>query len=87
MSSGNSPQLKLYFDCGDEDRYGFDEGAVELLRVLEANGFEHEYAIRLGDHGWRFLAQFLEKCFKSIQEISQIRPLDCRANVRKGICV
>ncbi len=53
-------QLKLYFDCGDEDRYGFDEGARELHRVLEANGFEHEYAIRPGDHGWSFLEQYLE---------------------------
>ena len=53
-------QLKLYFDCGDEDRYGFDEGARELHRVLEANGFEHEYAIRPGDHGWSFLERYLE---------------------------
>ncbi len=53
-------ELKLYFDCGEQDRYGFDEGARELHRILKANGFDHEYAIRPGDHGWSFLTQYLE---------------------------
>ena len=58
-------QLRLYFDCGDRDRYGFDEGARLLHEKLEARGFPHEFALRPGDHGWTYLNQYLEHslCF------------------------
>ncbi len=49
--------LKLYFDCGDHDRYGFQEGAQLLDRTLTAKGFQHEFALRPGDHGWSYLNQ------------------------------
>jgi S-formylglutathione hydrolase FrmB len=52
-------QLKLYFDCGDQDRYGFDEGAKLLDQILTAKGFPHEFALRPGNHGWSYLGQYL----------------------------
>jgi S-formylglutathione hydrolase FrmB len=52
-------QLKLYFDCGDQDRYGFDQGAKVLDQVLTAKGFAHEFAIRPGNHGWSYLGEYL----------------------------
>jgi S-formylglutathione hydrolase FrmB len=52
--------LKLYFDCGDRDRYGFEEGAQLLHQTLTQKGFPHEFAVRPGDHGWSFLAQSLK---------------------------
>ena len=51
--------LKLYFDCGDQDRYGFDEGAKLLDKILTAKGFAHEFALRSGNHGWSYLGQYL----------------------------
>jgi len=51
--------LKLYFDCGDQDRYGFDQGAKLLDQILTAKGFPHEFAIRPGNHGWSYLSQYL----------------------------
>ncbi len=51
--------LKLYFDCGDGDRYGFQAGAALLHEKLQAAGFAHEYALRPGDHGWSYLNQYL----------------------------
>ena len=51
--------LKLYFDCGDQDRYGFDEGAKLLDQILTAQGFPHEFALRPGNHGWSYLDQYL----------------------------
>jgi S-formylglutathione hydrolase FrmB len=51
--------LKLYFDCGDQDRYGFDEGARLLDQILNAHGFAHEFAIRPGGHGWDYLLQYM----------------------------
>jgi S-formylglutathione hydrolase FrmB len=52
-------KLRLYFDCGDHDRYGFEEGAQLLDRILSAKGFPHEYALRPGGHGWEYLLQYL----------------------------
>lgn len=52
--------LKLYFDCGDHDRYGFEEGAQLLDKILTAKGFPHEFHLRPGDHGWSYLAQYMQ---------------------------
>jgi putative tributyrin esterase len=52
--------LKLYFDCGDHDRYGFEEGAQLLDRVLTERGFTHEFHLRPGDHGWSYLSQYMK---------------------------
>jgi S-formylglutathione hydrolase FrmB len=52
-------ELKLYFDCGDRDRYGFEEGAQLLDQILTARGFAHEFALRPGEHGWSYLLQYM----------------------------
>jgi enterochelin esterase-like enzyme len=52
--------LKLYFDCGDHDRYGFEEGAEELHEELQAQGFPHEFTLRPGGHGWTYLGQYMK---------------------------
>lgn len=52
-------QLKLYFDCGESDRYGFEAGARALHEKLRAAGFPHQFALRPGDHGWSYLNQYL----------------------------
>ncbi len=46
--------LRIYFDCGTEDDYGFFEGARRLHEVLEARGVEHEFHLHPGDHGWEY---------------------------------
>ena len=51
--------LKLYFDCGDQDRYGFDAGAKELDRILTSKGFAHQFTLRPGNHGWSYLDDYL----------------------------
>lgn len=52
--------LELYFDCGDHDRYGFEEGAQLLDQILTSKGFPHEFDLRPGDHGWSYLNQVLK---------------------------
>ena len=52
--------LKLYFDCGDHDRYGFQEGAQLLDQELTAKQFPHEFTLRPGDHGWTYLNQYMK---------------------------
>jgi S-formylglutathione hydrolase FrmB len=52
--------LRLYFDCGDQDRYGFEEGAELLDKILTAKGFPHEFHLRPGGHGWSYLHQYMQ---------------------------
>jgi S-formylglutathione hydrolase FrmB len=52
--------LKLYFDCGDKDRYGFEEGAELLDRILAEKHFPHEFLLRSGNHGWSYLNQYMK---------------------------
>jgi len=54
------PQLALYFDCGDHDRYGFEEGAGLLDQILTQKGFAHTFALRPGGHGWDYLHQYMQ---------------------------
>jgi len=44
-------RLGIYFDCGSEDRYGFDQGAHALHRELDALKVKHEFHIYPGNHG------------------------------------
>jgi S-formylglutathione hydrolase FrmB len=44
-------RLKIYFDCGSEDSYGFDKGARALHEELDVLKVKHEFHIYLGSHG------------------------------------
>ncbi|MGA3210209.1 MAG: alpha/beta hydrolase-fold protein [Terriglobales bacterium] len=48
--------LKIYFDCGDHDDYGFDAGARSLDLILAHSGVAHEFHIYPGGHDWAFVA-------------------------------
>jgi S-formylglutathione hydrolase FrmB len=43
--------LKIYFDCGSEDSFGFDQGARDLDKELESLKVKHEFHIYPGGHG------------------------------------
>jgi S-formylglutathione hydrolase FrmB len=45
-----STKLSIYFNCGREDEFGFEKGAEELHRQLQAEGIEHEYHLYPGNH-------------------------------------
>jgi len=51
--------LKIYFDCGREDNYGFDAGAIALDKELSARKIAHEFHLDPGRHDWAFGAQHL----------------------------
>jgi S-formylglutathione hydrolase FrmB len=48
--SANLAGLKIYFDCGDQDDYGFDAGATALDKILTARKITHEFHIYPGRH-------------------------------------
>ncbi len=52
--------LKIYFDCGNHDRYGFEYGAEMLNQILNREHFSHQFYLRPGDHGWPYLQKYLQ---------------------------
>lgn len=67
----NAPQLKIYFDCGDQDRFGFNIGAEALDRALTTYHIPHESHILPGNHGWEFARAEVPRSLKFISEAFQ----------------
>ncbi|HEX9918711.1 MAG TPA: alpha/beta hydrolase-fold protein [Pyrinomonadaceae bacterium] len=66
LARTNAPaikRLKIYFDIGENDRYGFERGNAQLSAVLKASGVAHEYTLAPGGHGWSFLSDRSEPAF------------------------
>jgi S-formylglutathione hydrolase FrmB len=61
--------LSIYFNCGREDEFGFDEGAAELHRQLQAEGIQHEYHLYPGNHGAEY---FLAHLGEALQVHSRV---------------
>jgi S-formylglutathione hydrolase FrmB len=54
-------KMAIYFNCGQDDNYGFEKGAAALHDQLLKEGVKHEYHPYPGDHSLTyFLAHFEE---------------------------
>jgi S-formylglutathione hydrolase FrmB len=54
-------KVAIYFNCGQEDNYGFEHGAAALHSELQKDGVKHEYRPYPGDHSLTyFLTHFAE---------------------------
>jgi S-formylglutathione hydrolase FrmB len=51
--------LKIYFDCGTADEYGFNAGAKQFHDLLTARGIPHEFHLYPGGHDWQYFAAHL----------------------------
>ncbi len=51
--------LSIYFNCGRDDEFGFETGAAELHRQLQAEGIQHEYHLYPGNHGAEYFLAHL----------------------------
>jgi len=63
--------MKVYFDVGKEDRYGFQGANQAFDELLTKAGVPHEYHMFPGGHGWEYMIsvadhsyEFLWKSFK-----------------------
>lgn len=56
VRSANLTGLKVYFDCGEQDSYGFDAGASALDKMLTARNIPHEFHIYPGGHDPAYFA-------------------------------
>jgi S-formylglutathione hydrolase FrmB len=51
--------MEIYFDCGAQDRYGFNAGTMAMDKLLTQRGIPHEAHIYPGTHDWAYvLAHF-----------------------------
>ncbi|HSO74241.1 MAG TPA: alpha/beta hydrolase-fold protein [Blastocatellia bacterium] len=64
--------IKVYFDCGDKDRYGFQDSNTQFDEKLTKLGIAHEFHLYPGNHGWEYMISvadhsytFLWKNFKT----------------------
>lgn len=57
-------RLRIYFDCGREDDYGFDAGAKALHELLAAQKIEHEYHLYPGGHSPFYFLEHLPATFE-----------------------
>jgi S-formylglutathione hydrolase FrmB len=54
-------KMSIYFNCGQDDNYGFEKGAAALHVELQKEGVKHEYHAYPGDHSLTyFLSHFAE---------------------------
>jgi S-formylglutathione hydrolase FrmB len=74
-------RLSIYFNCGQDDNYGFEKGAAALHEELQREGVKHEYHSYPGDHSLSyFLAHFAEvmefhsRAFGLLNEPKTYRP-------------
>jgi len=54
--SANLSGMKIYFDCGDQDDFGFEAGAAALDKTLTARKIPHEFHIYPGRHDPAYFA-------------------------------
>jgi len=57
--TANLGTLKIYFDCGSEDDFGFYAGAATLDKILTGRHIAHEFHIYPGRHDWTYFGAHL----------------------------
>lgn len=56
-------KMKIYFDCGTEDSFGFYTGASELNQTLDALKIAHEFHLYPGGHSVSYLLAHRDASF------------------------
>jgi S-formylglutathione hydrolase FrmB len=51
--------LKIYFDCGSNDDFGFNAGASALDQTLSSRHIPHEFHLYPGGHDWTYFSAHL----------------------------
>jgi len=67
LAKKNAPalmRLKIYFDCGTEDRFGLSNSASELNQTLNSLKIPHEFHLYPGGHGFDYLVAHSDATFE-----------------------
>jgi len=57
--TANIEDVKIYFDCGENDDFGFEAGAGSLHALLNSRHIVHEFHLYPGGHNWEYFAAHL----------------------------
>ena len=57
-------KLAIYLNCGKNDDFGFENGALELHKQLDAEGIKHEFHLYEGNHGMEYFLAHLDEVMK-----------------------
>jgi S-formylglutathione hydrolase FrmB len=57
-SAASLKRMKIYFNVGNNDDYGFEQGAQQLDQLLKARGVPHEFHIYPGRHDAQFAVRY-----------------------------
>ena len=57
-------RVKIYFDCGAEDSFGLEHGAIELDETLNSLKIPHEFHLYPGTHSETYLLAHREASFE-----------------------
>ena len=71
--------VNIYFDCGEEDDFGFESGATALDRVLTSRKIPHEFHLYPGRHDWQYFATHLPASLQFHSRLFNKRPPDGNA--------
>src|ERR1035438_295158 len=56
--------LSIYLNCGIKDKFGFDQGAEDPHRQLQAEDIRHKYHLYPGNHGGEYFLAHLGEVLK-----------------------
>jgi S-formylglutathione hydrolase FrmB len=60
VRNGTRPAgLRIYFDCGTDDSFGFNAGAQAFHDLLVSRKIPHEFHLYPGTHDWNYFATHL----------------------------
>ena len=57
-SAASLKRMKIYFNVGNNDDYGFEQGAEQLDQILKSRGIQHEFHIYPGRHDAEFAIRY-----------------------------
>jgi S-formylglutathione hydrolase FrmB len=55
--------MKIYFDVGDQDRYGFTQPNKDFDERLTKAGVPHEFHVFPGGHGWEYMISVVDHSY------------------------
>jgi S-formylglutathione hydrolase FrmB len=72
--------LKVYFDVGEQDRYGFQPSNKMLDEVLTKSGVAHEFHMFPGGHGWEYMLSVADNSYAFLWKNYKINEKASRAS-------
>jgi S-formylglutathione hydrolase FrmB len=67
-------KLAIYFNCGEDDNYGFEEGAAALNEELKKEKVKHEYRSYPGDHSVEYFTSHFDEVIEFHSRTFGLKP-------------